>query len=171
MFIIQKITQRYDPEQDRIGLTTQDSKGQVLLLWLTQRLANGLAGALAHWLDEDVKTAASGQSTFSLHAWEQSSAEAQLNTAERPVDPTAAQDHVLLNAVDLTRGPGGYTLVFKWGSTGAARLMLNTTELRQWLGILRRQFDTAGWPKHAWPEWFAAGAENTAPATASRLLH
>ena len=47
MFVIQKITQRYDPEQDRIGLTTQNAKNQVLLLWLTQQLANRLAGALA----------------------------------------------------------------------------------------------------------------------------
>lgn len=71
MFVIQKITQGYDPEQDRIGLTAQSAKDQVLLLWLTQRLANRLAGALARWLGEDVKTLASGQSAFSLHAWEQ----------------------------------------------------------------------------------------------------
>jgi hypothetical protein len=170
MFVIQKITQCYDPEQDRIGLTTQDAKSQVLVLWLTQRLANRLAGALAHWLDEDVKTMASDQSMFSLHAWEQSSAEAQLKT-ERPVDPAAAQGEALVNAVDLTRGPSGYTLTFKWGAAGAARLMFNTTELRQWLGILHRQFDTAGWPKHAWPEWFAADAGIGAPSTTHHVLH
>jgi len=100
-----------------------------------------------------VKTLAAGQSVFSLHAWEQSSAKAQLKP-ERPVDPAAAQGEALLNAVDLVSGPNGYTLTFKWGSAGAARLMLNPTELRQWLIILRRLFDTAGWPKHAWPEWF-----------------
>ena len=54
MLMIQKITQRYDPEQDRIGMTTQNADGQVLLLWLTQRLANRLAGALASWLDKEV---------------------------------------------------------------------------------------------------------------------
>ena len=170
MFMIQKITQRYDPEQDRIGLTTQNAKNQVLLLWLTQRLANRLAGALASWLDKDVKTLASGQSVFSLHDREQSAARAQM-TPGRPVDPAAAQGEALLNAVDLVRGPNGYTLTFKWGSAGAARLMLNPTQLRQWLIILHRQFDTAGWPKHAWPEWFAAGAESGAPSTTHHVLH
>lgn len=170
MFVIQKITQRYDPEQDRIGLTAQNAKDQVLLLWLTQRLANRLAGALARWLDEELKTMASGRSVLSLHAWEQSAAQVQMKRG-RPVDPAAAQGEALVNAVDLARGPNGYTLTFKWGSAGATRLMLNPTELRQWLGILHRLFDTAGWPKHAWPEWFSAGAESGAPSTLQHVLH
>jgi hypothetical protein len=170
MFMIQKITQRYDPEQDRIGLTAQSAKDQVLLLWLTQRLANRLAGALTRWLDEELKTIASGRSVFSLHAWEQSAARAQMKPG-RPVDPAAAQSEALVNAVDLARGPNGYTLTFKWGSAGAARLTLTATELRQWLGILYRQFDTAGWPKHAWPKWFAAGAGSGAPSTMHHVLH
>jgi hypothetical protein len=170
MFMIRKITQRYDPEQDRIGLTAQNAEGQVLLLWLTQRLVNRLVGILASWLDEDVKTMTSGRSMFSLHAWEQSSAEAQLKPG-RPVDPAAVQGEALVNAVDLARGPKGYTLTFKWVSAGAARLMLNPTELRQTLIILHRIFDTAGWPKHAWPEWFAAGAESGAPSTTHHVLH
>jgi hypothetical protein len=170
MFVIHKITQRYDPEQDRIGLTAQNDEGRVLLLWLTQRLANRLVGKLASWLDEDVKTVTSGQSMFSLHAWEQSSAEAQLKPG-RPVDPAAAQSEALVTTVDLARGPSGYTLTFKWGSAGAARVRLNPTELRQTLIILHRLFDTAGWPKHAWPEWFAAGAGNGEPSTTHHVLH
>ena len=39
MFSIQKITPRYDQEQDRLSLNVQNAEGQVLLLWLTQRLA------------------------------------------------------------------------------------------------------------------------------------
>jgi len=170
MVMIQKITQHYDPEQDRIGLTAQNAKDQVLLLWLTQRLANRLAGALACWLDEDLKTMTAGQSVFSLHAWEQSAARAQMKPG-RPVDPAAAQGEALLNAVDLVRGPSGYTLTFKWGSADAARLTLTATGLRQWLGILHQLFDTAEWPKHAWPEWFAVGAESGAPSTTQRVLH
>lgn len=170
MFVIQKITQIYDPEQDRVGLTAQNAQNQVLQLWLTQRLANRLAGPLAHWLDEDLKAMTAGQSAFSLHAWEQSAARAQMKPG-RPVDPAAVRSEALLNAVDLTRGPNGYTLTFKWGSAGAARLILSATELRQWLDILYRQFDAAGWPKNAWPDWFATAPESAAPPTAPRLLH
>jgi hypothetical protein len=170
MFVIQKITQYYDPEQDRIGLTVQDAEGRVLLLWLTLRMASRLADSLSNWLDEDVKSSASGQSVFSVHAWEQSSAEAQLKP-ERPVDPAAAQSEALLNAVDLGRGPNGYTLTFKWRSGGDARLILNSTELRQWLIILHRLFATAEWPKHAWPTWFAEGGESDSRSTTQHVLH
>ncbi|MCX5820662.1 MAG: hypothetical protein NT047_12280 [Deltaproteobacteria bacterium] len=170
MFAIRKITQRYDPEQDRIGLTAQNDEGRVLLLWLTQRLTNRLVGKLASWLDEDVKTMPSGRPMFSPHAWEQSSAEVQLKP-DRPVDAAAVQGEALLTAVDLARDPSGYTLTFKWGSAGAARLRLNPTELRQSLIILHRLFDTAGWPKHAWPEWFAAGEGSGASSTTHHVLH
>lgn len=170
MIVIKKITQHYDPEQDRIGLTTEDAEGRVHLLWLTLRLANRLAGTLANWLDEDVKALAPGQSVFSLHAWEQSAAQAQF-TPGRPVKLTAVRGEALLNAVDLVRGPNGYTLTFKWGTGGAARLTVTVTELRQWLIILHRQFDTAGWPKNAWPKWFSANPESAAPSTVPHLLH
>ncbi|HLA29036.1 MAG TPA: hypothetical protein VJZ49_14210 [Syntrophales bacterium] len=168
--MIQKITQHYDPEQDRIGQTVQNTEGQVLLLWLTQRLTILLVGTLTSWLDEDVKTLASVQSVFSLNAWEQSSAEAQLKP-DRPVDPAAAQGEVLVNAVDLARSPNGYTLTLKWRSAGAARLMLTVTELRQWLGILHRLFNTANWPKHVWPEWFTESQRNGTSTTTHHVLH
>ena len=170
MLVIQKISQHYDPEQDRIGLTAQNAEGRIILLWLTQRLANRLAAALVGWLNEELKSMAPGQSVFSLHAWEQSAARAQMKPG-RPVVPALAQGEALLHAVDLARGPNGYTLTFKWGSAGAARLMLNSTELRQWLIILHRLFDAAEWSKHAWPEWFAAGVESSAPSTTQHVLH
>ena len=170
MFVIQKMTQHYNPEEDRIGLTAQNTERQVLLLWLTQRLANRLVGVLVKWLDEDVKTMASGESTFSLHTWEQSAAQVQFKP-ERPVEWVAAQDEALMNAVDLARGPNGYTLTFKGGSEGAARMILTATEMRQWLIILHRQFVAAGWPKHAWPEWFVAGAQSCALSATHHELH
>jgi len=168
MLIIQKITQRFDPLQDRICLGVQDSNGQVMLLWLTQRLANRLAGALANWLDAELRIQAAGQSVPSLHAWEQAAAQAQLKP-DQPVVAATAKSAALLESVDLTRGLHGYTLIFKWGATGAAQLTMSGTELRQWLGILHRLFDTAEWPKNAWPQWFAVAGG--APSAAVFSLH
>lgn len=162
MFIIQKITPCFDPVQDRICLNVQDGNGQVLLLWLTQRLANRLAGTLANWLDDDLKTQAAGQSIPSLHVWEQAAAQAQLKP-DRPVEVAAAKGAALLETVDLARGLHGYTLTFKWRGGEVAQLVMSGTELRQWLGILYRLFDTAEWPKYAWPQWF--GEASDAPAT------
>ncbi|MFN7085200.1 MAG: hypothetical protein ACK4N4_01075 [Burkholderiales bacterium] len=169
MFIIQKITQHYDPEQDRVGLTAQDAAGRVLLLWLTQRLANRLAGALGGWLDASVKAVAAASAAPSLQAWEQAAAQVQLKP-EPPVDAAAAQNEALLRVIDLARDAGGYTLTFKWGQDGAARLMLDETELRQWLGILYRLFEAAEWPRDAWPAWFAI-REGEMPAPSSRFVH
>ena len=170
MFTIKKITQHYDPEQDRIAQTVQNTEGQVLLLWLTQRLAVRLVGTMASWLDEDVKASASLQSLFTLHAWEQSSAEARL-PSDQPVDRAAAQGEALVDTVDLARSPNGYILTFKWRPAGAARLTLMATELRQWLGILHRLFDTAEWPKHVWPDWFTESQKSGTSTTTHRVLH
>lgn len=193
MFVISRITQRYDAEQDRVCLTAEDGRGRVLLLWLTQRLAVRLAQALARWLEEEVKSAAGGRAGFTLHAWEQSAARAQLRPA-RPVAREAAQGEALVNAVDLARSAKGYTLTFKWGggggkgaaaegeaagagaagpgaaAVGAARLTMTSTELRQWLLILRGQFAAGGWPLDVWPAWVAAEAD-AKPGGPSPLLH
>ena len=170
MFVIQKITQHYNQEQDRIGQTVASAEGRVLLLWLTQRLINLLVGTLASWLEEDVKISAAGQSAFKLNAWEQSSAEA-LVKPDRPVDPTVAQGEALVNSIDLARSPNGYTLTFKWGPAGAALLTFTAIEMRQWLGILHHLFDIAEWPKQAWPEWFSANQKNDASTTTHNVLH
>jgi len=169
MFVIQKITQHYNREQDRIAQTVQNAAGQVLSLWLTQRLTNLLVGTLSSWLEEDVKTSSAGQ-VAKMHAWEQSSAEAQLQP-DIPVNPAAAQGEVLVSTIDLARSQSGYNLTFKWGVDGAAFLTLTATELRQWLGILHHLFDLAEWPKQAWPEWFSVSEKNGSPTAAHHLLH
>lgn len=186
MVVIKRVTPRYDPKQDRIGLTVQDVKDQVLLLWLTQRLANRLAAALSGWLDEDVKVSASEQQQpqplsdpvlqplsdpvsklpsqlpSSLHTWEQWAARSKMKPG-RPVDRAKAQGEALLNEIDLARGSKGYTVTFKWEPTGAARLVLDPTQVRQWLILLYRQFRLAEWPKHAWPNWIILDEENDLP--------
>jgi len=170
MFMIQKITPRYDQEQDRLSLNVRNAEGQVLLLWLTQRLANRLARTLGGWLDEALDNATTGQAASSLQAFEQSAAQAQLK-AHSPValEPEAAQAGILLTSVDLARSPDGYVLTFKWGGETGARLFLSLLELRQLLGIISCLFTAADWPRHAWPAWFAA--ETGAAAAAAIVLH
>ena len=170
MFVIQKISQHYNQEQDRIGQTAQNAEGQVLLLWLTQRLANLLVGTLSSWLDEDMKTELAGQSALVMHAREQMSAEAQLQLGQ-PLDPTTALGEALVNTIDLARSDNGYKLTFKWGLAGAAFLAFTAMELRQWLSILHHLYDIAEWNKQVWPDWFSLSQKNSAPATTHRLLH
>lgn len=172
MFVIKKITQHYDPEQDRISLTAQTAEEQVIVLWLTQRLVNRLAEILSSWLEKEVKAMVGEHSIFSLQAWEQSAAQAQLKP-EPPVVRTAAQSEALVNLIDLGHSSKGYTLTFKWKSEseGSARLMLTATEMRQWLIILYKQFDVAGWTKLAWPKWFSVDTQSGTPSSTHHCLH
>jgi len=176
MFAIEKITQRYDPVQDRIGFMVENAGNEVLLLWLTQRLANRLAATLTKWLDEDEKAAASdsGHATVSLQAWKQDAARQKM-TPQKPVNPAvnpaADLGEVLLKEVGLGRRPSGYSLTFKWGTEETARLMLSPTGLRQWLIILHRQYDKAGWSKHAWPKWFVTDEKKGMPTASDHVLH
>jgi len=134
MFLIKKITQHYDPEQDRIGLTVQNTEGQVMMLWLTQRLVNRLASVLADWLDRDVKTMAGEHSIFSLHVWEQSAAKAQLKP-EFPVEQAAAQSEALVNVVDLGRAPDGRSRCLIL-ATSKDRLLLCSFCVRLWILLM-----------------------------------
>ncbi len=168
MFIIQTITQNYDQDQDRISLAARNLEGEVVLLWLTQRLANRLARTLTDWLAADLATVTAGQSDSRLHAFEQSVAQAQL----KPLPPVvAAVVHLdyLITSVDLARSETGYILTFKWGEAGSARLAMMALELRQWLGILYRLFALAEWPRAAWPSWLAEEAGGNGPTSATML--
>ncbi len=172
MLIIQKITQRYHSEQDRISFSVQSVEQQVVLLWLTQRLANRLVSILVSWLGEDSGVLMNQSFTDSQSLDQQGVLEqtqqAQLTTFSA-VDVTLAQGERLLNSIDLARDQNGaYILTFNWIENNAC-LILNVTELRQWLSILYRLFGTAEWPKQAWSAWFSTN--NATPSTSSRLLH
>lgn len=150
MFIIQKISQRYDPHEDRLCLSASNPLGETCALWLTQRLANQLALSLAQWLDETLHQLSDRSAARDVHAWEQAAAQAALR-ADEPVS-TPMPPH-LLHSIDLSRQDDIYGLTFRWAPEGAAQLTLNATELRQWLGILAQLYRSGEWPMHAWPTW------------------
>jgi hypothetical protein len=172
MFSIRKITQRYHLEQDRISFSVENVEQQVLLLWLTQRLANRLVGILVSWLDEDPKVVALDHALSHCLTSEQlplqQTPQTQLTTVSS-VETALAQTEALLNSIHLARDQqGAYVLTFNW-TENSARLILNAIELHQWLCILYRLFDAAEWPKQAWSALFLVndGMISTSP----HLLH
>lgn len=167
-FIITRITQRYDPGEDRIALTAQNAEKEVLLLWLTLRLANRLAGTLTGWLDERVKAAAPEheETPSGIHSFEQWTAQARMRRAP-PVERCTTTEEALISEVSLRRGTKGVMLTFRWGTERQARLRLDGTQLRQWLIILYRQYRRADWPKTVWPNWIALGEEERSSRTAN----
>ena len=180
MFAITKITQQYDEFADRMALSTENAAGDVLVLWLTQRLANRLVVTLAHWLEEGLRGRVGDLALSQAQSWEQSVAEARL----QPMAPVAASKEsadALLHSVDITRQTEGFSLTFRWSENRsevraegdeaqAARMSLSDLELRQWLAILYRLFETAHWHQDAWPHWFKPDVTPRG-ASSGALLH
>ncbi|CAN4267744.1 hypothetical protein MCEZLEM10_00318 [Methylophilaceae bacterium] len=142
MFIVQKMTQRYDGLEDRIQVNLQDADGRVISLWLTLRLANMMLNVLAKWADE-LEADVNNQKKKNTDA---SPTEIGLD-----VKSSAAKEEALLTTIDFSHGDRGYALTFKWGVTGAARITLQARELRHYLEGFSRLYDIAKWPKTAWP--------------------
>ena len=61
---------------------------------------------------------------------------------------------VLPERVDLSCSAESVTLLFPVGDGEARKLQMSMLELRQWLSIVHRQFEHAGWSMQVWPEWF-----------------
>lgn len=180
MIVIQKFTLGYDKVQDRISLTARGPGEEVILLWLTQRLLNRLVQALIRCLDQELEAAVSvgsvvesdtGQQRAALaapqskntareriipqlHAMEQSAAQS-VHKPERPVQAPAPVEGFLLTTLQLTHVPKGYLIVCQWADDGAARLVMDNIQLRQFMGMLYRVVVSADWPHQSWPAWFS----------------
>lgn len=141
MFIVQKITQRYDGLEDRIQVNLQDVDGHVICLWLTLRLANMMLSVLSKWADE-IET--------DLDNKKKKDPDTKPTEIVSDVKKSLAKEEALLTTVDFNYGDRGYALTFKWGVTGAARMTLQAKELRQYLEGFSRLYDIAKWPKTSW---------------------
>lgn len=155
MTTLQKITTTYAESEDRLRLAGQDAAGSTTaVLWLTQRLTNRLVRTLTQWLEEAEGGGALAEVATALdlrHAWAQEAAVRQLQPSA-PVPVTQDVPATLVESVDLARNGRQYTITFRQADT-ASTLALSSTQLRQWLGILRSLYQTAGWPLADWPTW------------------
>lgn len=178
MIELQRLTTVYDAAEDRIRLTSRDKEGQVLCLWLTQRLLNRLIPHLCQGLEKKVAESDKHPQglvqplrTFVEQSLAQQRANAELER-QPPVVPTADMSEWRVATVDVTLGAGGARLVLK-GATEAqqAKVTLITPALRQWLGIVFEQYRGAGWPMLVWPAWMEEAAAPFPTKLQAGLLH
>jgi len=172
VFVIQKLTQRYDGIQDRIEISLQNGEGHVVKLWLTQRLANKMIPVLARWLPELQDDLDEEKSHHGL---------LEPNKPDNvPVMGSAAQEEGLLITVDFTKHEMSYILVFKWGVTGEAKIVMKAKDMSQYIKAFGNLYDVAKWPKSTWPKEFTIQAtqENASSheisdldESASKLIH
>ena len=163
---LQRITTEYVPLEDRIRLTGESEDNAVIVLWLTQRLLSQVIGHLLKLIDKQSPALAkSGESTAHsnslLQGFAQQAAEAEL-APEAPVSTDTSSESWLVQEVDIALSPEGtLVLVLKrdtgpvtdQNEAGVARLTVESTQQRQWLGIVHAQWQRAGWPLALWPTW------------------
>jgi hypothetical protein len=150
---LQRVTTEYVVVEDRIRISGEAADGATIVLWLTQRLLNLLAPRLTSGLERPDST-----SDGLLQGFAQQAAEASLSP-QPAVQATAPAASWRVDAVDILSGPDGVALTFRSDEGRAARLALATEPLRQWLGILRRQYQAAGWTDRVWPVWMEDAAK------------
>ncbi len=162
---LQRVTTEYVPVEDRIRISGETADGATIVLWLTQRLLNLLVPRLTGGLER-----ADSNSDALLQEFAQQAAEASL-PPQPAVEATAPAASWRVDSVDILSGREGAALTFRSEDGGAARLSMATEHLRQWLGILRRQYGAAGWTDRIWPDWMDEASRPTARSPVSGPLH
>lgn len=162
---LQRVTTEYVPVEDRIRISGETADGATIVLWLTQRLLNLLVPRLTGGLER-----LDSASDALLQEFAQQAAEASL-PPQPAVEATAPVASWRVDSVDILSGAEGAALTFRSEDGGAARLSMATEHLRQWLGILRRQYGAAGWTDRIWPDWMDEASRPITGSPASGPLH
>lgn len=146
MFNIQKISQRYDAREDRIEVAIQNEAGNVVRLWLTQRLANRMLVVLMKWLpdlQEEYK-----QADADVH---QDESDKEASKSEVAVNFNTAAEEGLLTTIDMSHQQKDYILTFKWGVTGLASIHMGLQQLNSFIDGLVQLFRAAQWDMKSFP--------------------
>lgn len=150
LFNLEKVTLTYINEEDRIRLNAQTPEGEVVVLWLTQRLGNRLIPVLRDWLLKQVQD---GVNADVLHQFEQQTAQ-QATAGETAVVATQQSHAWLIHRVDVSYSSKRMTLIFKGEAENqSAQMTLVNSAMRQWLDILYRVYQRAEWQCADWPIW------------------
>lgn len=152
---IKTVTLRYIEFEDRMRMAAHlDGHGQ-MVFWLTLRHCQHIVPALVKCLEnkhgDETPTDRSLALSCRQHVaeWKQ-----RKKPPAEPVLPSGEEHSLLPRQVTVTCGEKSVALLFPLEDGKSAQLLMNFQELRQWLGILHRQFRRAGWPLDAWPKWF-----------------
>jgi hypothetical protein len=174
---LERWTTQYVELEDRMRLNALSSQGEVMVLWLTQRLLIRLVPYFCQWLEAQSDIPSAVQSVH--HGFAQQAAQLSLQQSTEPEVqvPTEAggvqAPALLVYGVEVSKIEGHITLGFKDAQGQVhAQLPLPAQALRQWLQILHSQYIAAQWPTTGWPEWLLEHAALTSAApSGSVLLH
>jgi hypothetical protein len=154
MVMLKKVTLQYIEIEDRIRMLADLDGEEPAVFWLTQRLCRRLVPKLAGHLEHSAQKSLMVDKGLMLSV-QQHDAGWQQKFSE-PVKIGELSRSVLPETVNLLCPAGGASIIFPLDVGGkSARLQMTMLELRQWMGVIYRQFQVAGWPMEVWPHWFA----------------
>ena len=154
VFNVVKITQLYDPVQDRLRFNLESNNGLSISIWITQRLLNTAVFQLTKLINVSLSEKVGELTSNASQAFQQSIAQANIKK-QPPVQSVDIIEMGLITAINIARKKEKqtYEIIFSWDATGKARMVMNEFQLRQWLAVIYSAVKRAEWPLGSWPEW------------------
>lgn len=163
---VARFTTEYSRTEDRIRLSIELNDGRVRVLWLTRLLATRIVEQLVKIAEAIASKASFGSVSEPVERQRMSQQAAQSEmTRQSPVradDGAEAQNH-LITAVSVRLQSGALYLDFKVDDTVVQAMPFSESALRQWIGLLYKNFSYGNWSEDIWPKWITAPA-NTSSA-------
>ena len=167
--VLSKVSLTYSPVEDRMRMTGRISESEMMVFWLTLRLSQKLVRAVSDFI-EKASSIPPGSDPELVLSFQQSAAMVR----KEPSDPVVAGGDTKssrVERIDITQRKDVVLLNFFIPGGGSAQLSLSVQNARQWLGILRTQYQAAGWPMDVWPAWIAGATDKRDPVGMSRSVH
>lgn len=172
---LQKFTTYYGKHQDRLCIDGQSTGGDIVSLWLTYRLLRQLVPALLKLVtpaaDNHDKAATLAKWALDNARTQQKPAKAVTPTLEPGPTGAATPSSAcwLISAIGLKSSPHCAILVFRISADKTvATITFKPEHLRQWLSIVYRLWNAAGWPTNEWPSWVKDTENPAAPESLVR---
>lgn len=171
---LQRLTTEYIEQEDRFRISGEDSKGEMLSFWFTQRLLSRLITHLVSAIGDISAKSTTNQvvderTNALVNEMAQKVAQQQIPEQPPVVDPELQKAWLVLE-VDISKVDQLVKLSFKNKVANPTELLMDQRQLRQWLSILFKLWQQAEWPLSIWPDWILDA--KIAPAKNTRLpLH
>lgn len=151
---IKRISSEFVPVEDRVRLSAEYDDNEIQSLWLTKRLLDRLIAPLCEWIEKDVGTDISNKL---VNSFVQERAYLGIKKQES-VKTTEAVSDWLIMSIDINRSNSLAKITFRGVENQCGFIEFNKNALRQWLGIIYRQYVAADWDISIWPNWMTSGS-------------
>jgi hypothetical protein len=178
MFMIKKISQRYQPVEDRLQFAIENESSEIIVLWITQRISRQLMRALNDKFKFSASIIASKVNPKSTTSalpqldLQKGQANTPLNKArltdneklkEPPVAINDAKESGLVHTLSFSVKESKIEITFRWGITGAAIVLFDQDQLKIFWNGLLKLFAVGKWPQIAIDEELKETKKNTSP--------